>query len=87
MVEDIPASTVLIAADVLDAIDPDLDEDLREDAALRAVDTDPIAAVGMLTTLLRETYELLAQHTGEPVGAPVRRLRQRFGARFLDSSQ
>jgi len=85
LVDDIPNRLVVVAADVLDAIDPDLTEQVREDAAGRAIVADPVATVGMLVTLLRETYEALADLTGVPAAEYVRRLRQKVGARTLGS--
>jgi hypothetical protein len=80
--DDIPAAWVAVAADVLDAIDPALPAQAREAAARRAVDANPVVAVGMLATLLGETYEALADLVGVSAAEFVIRLRRTLGARL-----
>jgi hypothetical protein len=64
-----PAGSVLVAADIADAIDPDLDKDTNLEAALKAIKRDPEIAILLATSITKGLIEGLGtQHPDGTAG-------------------
>jgi hypothetical protein len=68
---------IQIALDLLDAIDPTLTENQREEAALRAIGANPQFAAGWLLRMLGDTYHQLADVSGVDVDELLLLVRRR----------
>lgn len=67
-----------VIADLLNAVDPDLTEQQREDAAMRALKADAELALWNAAVMLREALVAIATGRGEPPNAGVRSLRRSY---------
>jgi hypothetical protein len=81
------SQTLYFAADLFDALDPNLPEQEREAAITTAVAKSPRLALHFMASMLMDSHEFLEEIAGRPRGDIISTFRKQFGLLLTEQDE